>query len=1031
MTKKTDKEVIKKTIKKIDKEILSENNDLAENLKTDYNKPKYLNDSAFVPNPHHYITVRGAREHNLKNVSLVIPKNQLVVFTGLSGSGKSSLVFDTIYAEGQRRYVESLSAYARQFLGLKEKPDVDSIDGLSPAISIDQKSTSHNPRSTVGTTTEIYDYLRLLFAKVGIQHCPVCKAEISGESVTQMTDRIMQLKKDQQVILLAPLVEDQKGWHRSLILEAKQNGFGRMRVDKKIMLMEEVEKMVLNKQEKHTIEIVVDRLQISDENRQRLVDSLETTLKFGKDKANILSYKEEGEEEVLYFNKNRACPNGHGNPGEMEPRSFSFNSPHGACPTCTGLGVITEIDPELVVPNTKLSIMEGCIRPLSRLSISGGWLTKMFEKIAIKYTFKLETSWKELTKTQQKVILYGDKDFEGVINNLQRRYKETLSDGARKDIESYMTKRVCNTCGGARLKQSSLSVTISDRNISEIAGLSISDCSEFFEILFKEGEKLINKKPDKDEKRSKSSIKITGYNFSFKQFQIGRLILKEIFTRLKFLVNVGLNYLTLSRSSDTLSGGEAQRIRLATQIGSGLTGVLYILDEPSIGLHQRDNSKLLQTLRFLKDLGNTVLVVEHDEETMREADFLVDIGPAAGKFGGEIVAIGTPAQVQATKTSPTGRFLSGKEIIPVPKERRPVDSKKLDSKVSEQEIEFSEIGLRSKRKAINGERIIIANAEENNLKNVTANFPLKRFVCVTGVSGSGKSTLINDIFSNYLMNYFYDSNRNLGKFENIYGLNGIDKPIIIDQSPIGRTPRSNPATYTGVFTPIRELFAQLPESKARGYLQGRFSFNVPGGRCETCQGDGIIKVEMNFLPDVYVVCEDCAGKRYNRETLEILYREKTVADILEMSVSESVEFFANHPQIKRKLETLNRVGLGYIHLGQSATTLSGGEAQRIKLATELSKIGTGNTLYILDEPTTGLHPLDVKLLLKVLHELVDRGNTVIVIEHNLDVIKTADWIIDLGLEGGDKGGEIIATGTPEDIAKNKTSYTGQYLKHVI
>jgi excinuclease ABC subunit A len=1014
--------------KKISEKIEAPNKNIVQNLDIDYNKPKYLNDSTFVPNPHHFITVRGAREHNLQNISLVIPKNQLVVFTGLSGSGKSSLVFDTIYAEGQRRYVESLSAYARQFLGLKEKPDVDSIDGLSPAISIDQKSTSHNPRSTVGTTTEIYDYLRLLFAKVGIQHCPVCNAQISGESVTQMTDRIIQLRKDQQVILLAPLAEDQKGWHRSLILEAKQNGFARIRVDKKIMLMEEAEKTVLNKQEKHTIEIVVDRLLINEENRQRLIDSLETTLKFGKDKANILSYKEEGEEEILYFNKNRACPNGHGNPGEMEPRSFSFNSPHGACPTCTGLGVITEIDPDLVIPNDKLSIMEGCIRPLSRLSISGGWLTKMFEKIAIKHNFDLKTPWKELNKTQQKVILYGDKDFEGVINNLQRRYKETVSDAARKDIEIYMTKRVCNTCLGARLKKSSLAVTIADKNISEIAKMPIFDCAEFFENLFKEGEKVLAKKIDK---KAKSTIKIADLNFSCKQFEISRLILKEIFSRLKFLVNVGLNYLTLSRSSDTLSGGEAQRIRLATQIGSGLTGVLYILDEPSIGLHQRDNSKLLQTLKFLKELGNTVLVVEHDEETMREADFLVDIGPAAGKFGGEIVAIGTPAQVQATKSSPTGRFLSGKEIIPIPKERRSIDVKKLEGKITEQEIEFSEIGLRSKRKAVNSQRIILVNAQENNLKNVTVNFPLKRFVCVTGVSGSGKSTLINDIFSNYLMNYFYDSNRTLGKFENIYGLNGIDKPIIIDQSPIGRTPRSNPATYTGVFTPIRELFANLPESKARGYQQGRFSFNVPGGRCETCQGDGIIKVEMNFLPDVYVVCEDCVGKRYNRETLEIKYREKTIADILEMSVSESVEFFANHPQIKRKLETLDRVGLGYIHLGQSATTLSGGEAQRIKLATELSKIGTGNTLYILDEPTTGLHPLDVKLLLKVLHELVDRGNTVIVIEHNLDVIKTADWVIDLGLEGGDKGGDIIATGTPEDIAKNKTSYTGHYLKNVL
>lgn len=977
-------------------------------ISTDYNQKKYLEDLTFVPNPHKYITVRGAKEHNLKDISLVVPKNKMVVFTGLSGSGKSSLVFDTIYAEGQRRYVESLSAYARQFLGLKEKPNVDSIDGLSPAISIDQKSTSNNPRSTVGTTTEIYDYLRLLYAKVGEQHCPVCGAEITGESVTKMIKRIMELRLDSTAVILSPLVESQKGWHKQLVLEAKKSGFRRLRVDGKIMLTSEVEKITLNKQERHTIEIVIDRLTISKENRVRLTDSMETALKWGKDKANLLFLKEDGEEELLYFNKNKACPNGHGNPGDIEPRSFSFNSPHGACPTCGGLGVITEIDPELVVPNEKLSIMEGCIRPLSRLSISGGWLTKMFKLLSKTYKFRLTTPWKDLKESQKKAILYGSEKvkFEGVINNLERRYKETTSESARKDIENYMTKRKCPTCGGKRLKKSSLAVTIAGKNIAEVADMPIDDCLAFFEEL-------------QDKKTTK---------LNDKEYTIAKLILKEIVSRLKFLVNVGLNYLSLSRTSDTLSGGEAQRIRLATQIGSGLTGVLYILDEPSIGLHQRDNEKLLSTLQYLKKLGNTVLVVEHDEETMKMADFLVDIGPGAGKNGGKIVAIGTPEQVMQTEGSPTGQFLSGKNQIEIPKERRTVNKQKLEAPVTKQEIEYSEVGMRSKRKEISGYRIIIQKAKANNLRNVTVNFPLKRFIAVTGVSGSGKSSLINNIFSNHLMNYFYDSRRTVGKFENIYGLNFIDKPIIIDQSPIGRTPRSNPATYTGLFAPIRELFANLPESKARGYQQGRFSFNVPGGRCETCKGDGIIKVEMNFLPDVYVECEDCHGQRYNRETLEIKYREKTIADILEMSVSEALEFFKNHKIIKRKLETLEKVGLGYVHLGQSATTLSGGEAQRIKLATELSKVGTGNTFYILDEPTTGLHPLDVKLLLKVLQKLVDRGNTVLVIEHNLDVIKSADWVIDLGPEGGNKGGEVVATGSPEEVAKDKKSLTGKFLR---
>jgi excinuclease ABC subunit A len=977
----------------------------------EYNHSPDLNINTFIPNPHEFITVKGAREHNLKNVSIVIPKNQLVVFSGLSGSGKSSLVFDTIYAEGQRRYVESLSAYARQFLGLKEKPDVDSIDGLSPAISIDQKSTSHNPRSTVGTTTEIYDYLRLLYAKVGTQHCPVCGAEITGESVTKMSKRIMELKKDRQVIILSPLVEDQKGWHKQLIHEAKKNGFRRMRVDGHIMLIDEAEKVELNKQERHTLQIVVDRLVINAENKTRLVDSLETSLKFGHDKVDILDVKEDGEEEVLHFNKNRACPNGHGNPGEMEPRSFSFNSPHGACPTCSGLGVVTEIDPDLVVPNDKLSIMEGAIRPLSRLSISGGWLTRTFETLAKKNRFKLTTPWKDLTDRQRDIILNGTDDgkFEGVIKNLKRRYADTTSDAARRDIENYMTKKTCPTCNGQRLKVESLAVTIQDKNISEVSNLSISDASNHFHNLYDEEKTTLSKK----------------------EYEIGKLILKEISSRLSFLVNVGLEYLTLSRSSDTLSGGEAQRIRLATQIGSGLTGVLYILDEPSIGLHQRDNTKLLETLKYLRDLGNTVLVVEHDEETMRMSDFLVDIGPAAGKFGGEIIAYGTPEDVAKDEKSPTGRFLAGVEKIEIPEERRLVNFDKMAAHI--EKVKKGEAIIRDKA-AARAEKdtfISIMGARENNLKDVEVHIPLRKFVAITGVSGSGKSTLINDIFSNQLMNYFYDSHNVIGKHEEIAGLDNIDKPIVIDQSPIGRTPRSNPATYTGLFTPIRELFAKLPEAKARGYTQGRFSFNVPGGRCETCQGDGIIKVEMNFLPDVYVVCEDCGGKRYNRETLEIKYRDKTIADILEMSVREALDFFANHRIIKRKLQTLFDVGLGYIHLGQSATTLSGGEAQRVKLSTELSKVGTGNTLYILDEPTTGLHPIDVKLLLSVLHELVERGNTVLVIEHNLDVIKTADWLIDLGPEGGDRGGEIVATGTPEDVAKVAGSYTGKYLKEVL
>jgi excinuclease ABC subunit A len=958
-----------------------------------YNSEEVLSNLVFTPNPNNYITVRGAREHNLKNISLVIPKNKLVVFSGLSGSGKSSLVFDTIYAEGQRRYVESLSSYARQFLGLKEKPQVNSIDGLSPAISIDQKSTSHNPRSTVGTTTEIYDYLRLLFSKVGIQHCPLCDALVSGESVTQIVGRILDLEKETRIIVLSPVVFNQKGWHKQQIIEIKKFGFKRVRVDGKIILIEEAEKLDLNKQEKHSIEIVIDRLTISQDNKQRLIESTELALKYGKDKLIILNTDSNGNEKTLYYNKNKACPNGHGTPLDTEPRSFSFNSPHGACATCTGLGIVTQIDIDLVIPSKTLSIMEGCIRPLSQLSLSGGWLTKTLDLISNKLSFKLTQPWQNLSKIQQDSILYGYEPlkFEGVIKNLERRYKETASDSARRDIETYMTKKTCPDCNGSRLNKDSLAVYVCDRNISEITSLSISDSYELFI-------KLLNGEIE---------------DFSNKDYEISKMILKEITSRLNFLINVGLGYLTLGRSADTLSGGEAQRIRLATQIGSGLTGVLYILDEPSIGLHQRDNMRLLQTLKYLRDLGNSVLVVEHDEDTIRMSDYLVDVGPVAGKNGGRIVSMGTPEEVMNDDQSPTGRFLSGKDKIEIPKNRRLVNIS--DSLLEKSEQKF----------------IQIKNVNENNVKNVNMVIPLRRFVSITGVSGSGKSTIINDILSNYLMNYFYDSHLKVGNFESIHGLENIDKPIIIDQSPIGRTPRSNPATYTGLFTPIRELFAEIPESKSRGYTQGRFSFNVPGGRCETCQGDGAIKVEMSFLPDVYVVCEDCKGKRYNRETLDVIYREKNISDILNMTVEEAAEFFSNHKLIKRKLDTLMNVGLGYITLGQSATTLSGGEAQRIKLATELSKIGTGNTLYILDEPTTGLHPLDVKLLLSVLDKLVDKGNTVLVIEHNLDVIKTADWVIDLGPEGGDKGGEIVAVGTPEEICKVKESYTGQFLKNML
>lgn len=958
-----------------------------------YNTEKYLKDEAFFPNPHNYITIRGAKQHNLKDISLFVPKNKLVVFSGLSGSGKSSLVFDTIYAEGQRRYVESLSSYARQFLGLKEKPDVDSIEGLSPAISIDQKSTSKNPRSTVGTTTEIHDYLRLLYAKIGVQLDPKTGEAVRVESVSSMADRIISITKDAYAVFLAPMVEDRKGWHKQIIVDAKEAGYRRLRIDGKIVLLEEAEKMELDKNIKHSIEIVIDRVLANEGNRLRIVDSLNTCFQVADDKCFVI-YEEDGEEKVADFSKNKKT--------EFEPRMFSFNSPHGACANCNGLGYLTEVDSELVVPNISLSISEGAIRPFSKMTLNGGWFAKMLEKVVVRNGFKMTTAWKNVSEKGKNAVLFGDENFEGVITNLQRRYKETTSDAARRDIESYMSKKECEVCHGARLNERALAIYVNRKNIAEVSELSITNALKFFCNL-------------QDIKQNK---------LSDKEREISKMILKEVISRLTFLKNVGLEYLTLSRAANTLSGGEAQRIRLATQIGSGLTGVLYILDEPSIGLHQRDNTKLLTTLKYLRELGNSVLVVEHDEETMREADFLIDIGPLAGRDGGYVVATGTPEEVARIDSSPTGRFLAGKEAIPLPKSRR---------KVLPLDLDYSHIRDHKddKRSEKNGKYISIIGAKENNLKNVRIDIPLKKMVCITGVSGSGKSTLINQILSNELMNYFYDSKLETGKFDSIEGLDNIDKPIIIDQSPIGRTPRSNPATYTGLFTPIRDLFTALPESKARGYNSGRFSFNVEGGRCETCKGEGMIKVEMNFLPDVYIVCEDCHGHRYNRETLEVKYKEKSIADILEMTVEDAADFFKNHKLISRKLETLVDVGLGYVKLGQSATTLSGGEAQRVKLATELSKVGTGNTMYILDEPTTGLHPIDVKKLLVVIQRLVDKGNTVLIIEHNLDVIKSADWLIDLGPEGGDQGGKIVAVGTPEDVAKNSKSYTGQYLQPVL
>ena len=928
-----------------------------------------------MPNDTGLIKIRGARVHNLKNIDLDIPRNKLIVFTGLSGSGKSSLAFDTIYAEGQRRYVESLSAYARQFLGLMDKPDVDQIEGLSPAISIDQKSTSHNPRSTVGTVTEIYDYLRLLFARVGAPHCPVCGRAIVGQSVTSMVDQILDYPEGKKIMLLSPFVADRKGEHRHVLEEIKKAGYQRIRLDGTFMDLGEALALNLEKKKKHSLDVVVDRLTAAKGERARIADSLETALDLGQETA-VLHLADEGKDITL--SQKFACPEGHMSLSELHPRNFSFNSPHGACPDCTGLGHKLEVDSALVIPNPRLSLAEGAIRPWSKTTARLSWYDRIIEEVAQRHDFSTSVPASALTKKNLDIVLFGDgQDFEGVVPNLMRRYKETDSEYMRAEIEQYMRLKVCPTCQGKRLKPEVLAVTVDDKSIADVAGLPVDAASELFGSLDK-------KLSEKDKK-------------------IAKQILKEIRARLQFLQNVGLEYLTLDRSADTLSGGEAQRIRLATQIGSGLTGVLYILDEPSIGLHQRDNDRLLATLKRLRDLGNTVIVVEHDEETILTADWVVDIGPGAGKHGGEVVAVGTPSDIKKNPNSLTGKYLAGKEKILVPDHRR----------------------------AGSGRKLLIAGASQHNLRDIDVEIPLGKLVCLTGVSGSGKSTLLNDILAKALSKHFYNAKDEPGAHKKILGLEHIDKVINIDQSPIGRTPRSNPATYTGVFTYIRDMFAEMPEAKMRGYGPGICSFNVKGGRCETCAGDGVIQIEMHFLPDVYVTCEECKGQRYNREALEIHYKGKTIAEILEMTVGEALIFFRHIPAIARKFETLSLVGLGYIHLGQNATTLSGGEAQRIKLATELSRAQTGKTLYILDEPTTGLHFADVKRLLQVLYKLVDKGNTVVVIEHNLHVIKCADWIIDLGPEGGGHGGRIVAVGSPEEVARIKKSYTGQYLKKVL
>jgi excinuclease ABC subunit A len=980
------------------------------------------------------IHVRGAREHNLKNIDLEIPRDALVVFTGLSGSGKSSLAFDTIYAEGQRRYVESLSAYARQFLEMMQKPDVDHIDGLSPAISIEQKTTSKNPRSTVGTVTEIYDYLRLLFARVGVPYSPATGLPIESQTISQMVDRVLALPEGTRLYLLAPIARGRKGEFRKELAELQKKGFQRVKIDGTFYEIAEAPK--LDKKYKHDIDVVVDRLVVRPDIATRLADSFETALNLTEEQVavaeladrplsaardtpaarrpraedgqtpggrlpagespGVLKNKNETHERIV-FSARFACPVSGFTIDEIEPRLFSFNAPAGACPTCDGLGTELQFEPELVVPDASLSLAEGAVVPWARTGASSPYYEQTLESLAKHYKVSMNTPWERLPKHVQLALLYGSGDeeitftywdgtrnfrnakpFEGIIGNIERRWRETDSDWVREELSRYQGSHPCEACGGYRLKPQALAVKVGGKHIGEVTDMSIKAANEWFAELPK--------------------------TLSKQQNEIATRILKEIRERLAFLNDVGLEYLTLSRSSGTLSGGESQRIRLASQIGSGLTGVLYVLDEPSIGLHQRDNARLLETLKHLRDIGNTVIVVEHDEDAILSADHVVDIGPGAGIHGGEIVAQGTPTDIMANADSLTGQYLSGARQIPLPKNRRAPQK---------------------------GSAIRIVGASENNLKNVTAEIPLGLFTCITGVSGSGKSTLIIDTLYAAAARKLNGARLHPGAHAGLEGLDEVDKVIDIDQSPIGRTPRSNPATYTGAFTPIREWFAGLPEAKARGYLPGRFSFNVKGGRCEACQGDGVIKIEMHFLPDVYVTCDVCKGKRYNRETLEVKFKDKSIADVLDMTVEEGAAFFKAVPAIRDKLETLARVGLGYIHIGQQATTLSGGEAQRIKLSKELSRRATGRTLYILDEPTTGLHFHDVAKLLEVLHELADAGNTVVVIEHNLEVIKTADWIIDLGPEGGDGGGRVVAAGTPEDVARVKESYTGQYLKPVL
>lgn len=933
-----------------------------------------------------YIKIRGAKEHNLKDISLNIPRDEFVVLTGLSGSGKSSLAFDTIYAEGQRRYMESLSSYARQFLGQMEKPNVESIEGLPPAISIDQKSTNRNPRSTVGTVTEIYDYFRLLYARIGIPHCPKCGKEIKKQTVDQMVDEIMKLPERTKIQLLAPVVRGRKGEHVKLFEQAKKSGYVRVMVDGS--LYELNEEIKLDKNKKHNIEIIVDRLVVKEGIEKRLSDSIESVLKL----ADGLLIVDVIDGESLNFSQNFACSDCGISIDEIEPRNFSFNNPFGACPECYGIGIKMEFDEELMIPNKKLSIVDGAIVVMGWQSATdpSSYTHAILKALAKEYKFSLDTPYEELSEEVRNIVIYGtggksvkvhykgqrgegvyDVAFEGLIKNVERRYRETGSESSKQEYEGFMRTTPCKCCGGKRLKKESLAVTVGDKNISDLTEYSIRDLFDFM-----------------------NNLELTSM-----QVKIGQLILKEIRARLGFLIDVGLDYLSLARATGTLSGGEAQRIRLATQIGSGLVGVAYILDEPSIGLHQRDNDKLLRTLCNLKDLGNTLIVVEHDEDTMFAADHIVDIGPGAGEHGGRVVAEGTAEEIMANPDSVTGAYLSGRIQIPVPKERRkPTDYLK------------------------------IKGAKENNLKNVTVDIPLGIMTCVTGVSGSGKSSLVNEILYKRLARDLNRARCIPGKHTDIVGIDKLDKVIDIDQSPIGRTPRSNPATYTGVFDQIRDLFATTPDAKAKGYKKGRFSFNVKGGRCEACSGDGILKIEMNFLPDVYVPCEVCGGKRYNRETLEVKYKGKSIFDVLDMTVEEALKFFENMPSIKRKIESLNDVGLSYVKLGQPSTTLSGGEAQRIKLATELSKRSTGKTIYILDEPTTGLHFADVHKLIDILRRLSDGGNTVVVIEHNLDVIKTADYIIDIGPEGGDKGGTVVATGTPEELANCKESYTGVYIK---